>query len=270
MQSPYVHDEEIDEAEIEEIEEEVNKLDFSRLDPNNWLTPELMEQLSKDGINLPKMEDLQKLAEKDIFSEVGSAQPSMRVRPKKIEPRIESRVGSSSVEPEKNQAKKKRQIKPEHRNYAAMLHLSSLLLIMRIPFANVVLPALLWLYKKDSSKFIDFNGREVINFQISLLIIEFIFSFAGLILMYLAPSVPLKILHFTTPIRYMINSVVPLPVTIFTVVPFFIAVNCIIVGAIQAYRGVGFRYKFSYPFTELPKLLANVKGVDIAAKSHAR
>lgn len=263
MQTPYVHDEEIDEGEIEEIEEEQEsqRLDFNNLDLNNldidpdkWLTPELMEQLEKDGIKLPQMEELQQLIEQ----EQGQEQKAPA-------------VAAPNKQTTRKPVKKKREIKPEHKNYAAMLHLSSLLFIMRIPFANIVLPALFWLYKKDESKFIDFNGREVINFQISLVLIELVFSFFGLILMYIAPSIPLKLLQITTPIRYMINSVFPLPVTIFTVIPFFIAVNCIVAGSIQAYRGIGFRYKFSYPFTELPKLLANnVKGVDVAAKEHAR
>lgn len=37
-----------------------------------------------------------------------------------------------------------------------------------LPFANVFVPLVLWLMKKDTSPFIESHGKEVVNFQITL------------------------------------------------------------------------------------------------------
>jgi uncharacterized Tic20 family protein len=38
------------------------------------------------------------------------------------------------------------------------------------PFAAIVCPLVLWQLRKDDSEFIDFHGKECVNFQISMLI----------------------------------------------------------------------------------------------------
>lgn len=38
------------------------------------------------------------------------------------------------------------------------------------PFANIIVPLIIWLVKKDESEFVDDQGRESVNFQISMLI----------------------------------------------------------------------------------------------------
>lgn len=55
------------------------------------------------------------------------------------------------------------------RTYAMFCHLGALSGFV-VPFGNIIVPLVLWLVKKDSSPFIDFNGRESLNFQISMLI----------------------------------------------------------------------------------------------------
>ncbi len=39
-----------------------------------------------------------------------------------------------------------------------------------IPFGNYIIPILLWTTNKDKSEFIDHNGKEAINFQLSILL----------------------------------------------------------------------------------------------------
>ncbi|MEM6720023.1 MAG: DUF4870 domain-containing protein [Bacteroidota bacterium] len=54
------------------------------------------------------------------------------------------------------------------KNVATVLHVASFTKYF-FPFGNFILPIILWTaYKKDSD-FIDHNGKEVINFQLSLL-----------------------------------------------------------------------------------------------------
>lgn len=55
----------------------------------------------------------------------------------------------------------------EEKNWAMLCHLGALAGFV-IPFGNVFVPLALWLLKKDSSRFIEAHGKEVVNFQITL------------------------------------------------------------------------------------------------------
>ncbi|MBA0883905.1 DUF4870 domain-containing protein [Flavobacterium undicola] len=57
---------------------------------------------------------------------------------------------------------------------AALTHLSALSQYF-IPFGNFILPIIIWSSKKDKSDFIDCNGKQVINFQLSLLLYSIVF-----------------------------------------------------------------------------------------------
>ncbi len=58
----------------------------------------------------------------------------------------------------------------ELKNWLVILHLSPLAGLIGIPFVNVVAPLVIWLMKKEESPEIDRHGKEVLNFQISLMI----------------------------------------------------------------------------------------------------
>jgi uncharacterized Tic20 family protein len=54
-------------------------------------------------------------------------------------------------------------------NTATFTHLSTLTQYF-IPFGNYIFPILIWTSKKDKSEFIDHHGKQVLNFQLSLLL----------------------------------------------------------------------------------------------------
>ncbi|MBC5837259.1 DUF4870 domain-containing protein [Flavobacterium muglaense] len=56
-----------------------------------------------------------------------------------------------------------------HKNAATFIHLSTLSQYF-IPFGNYIFPILVWSTKKDESDFVDYNGKQVLNFQLSLLL----------------------------------------------------------------------------------------------------
>lgn len=56
-----------------------------------------------------------------------------------------------------------------NRDIAAFIHLSSLSKYL-IPFGNFIFPLILWTINKDKSEFINSHGKQVINFQLSLLV----------------------------------------------------------------------------------------------------
>ncbi len=90
-------------------------------------------------------------------------------------------------------------------------------LVPGIPVLNIVAPLVLWLIKKESMPFVDQQGKEVLNFQITVSIA----LFACL-------------------------------VTIWLILPLFIAfgigiaaIVLMIIGAIKANDGVAYRYPFT-------------------------
>jgi len=56
-----------------------------------------------------------------------------------------------------------------HKNIATCIHLSTFSRFF-IPFGNFLGPLVLWIANKDKSEFIDYHGKQIINFQISILI----------------------------------------------------------------------------------------------------
>jgi len=50
-----------------------------------------------------------------------------------------------------------------------------------IPFGNIIAPLAIWLAKKDEYPLVDDQGKESLNFQLSILL----YSFAGFVLMFL-------------------------------------------------------------------------------------
>lgn len=54
-------------------------------------------------------------------------------------------------------------------NIATLTHLSSLTQYF-IPFGNYIFPIVLWSAKKNESEYVDYHGKQVLNFQLSLLV----------------------------------------------------------------------------------------------------
>jgi len=56
------------------------------------------------------------------------------------------------------------------RLWAMLCHLSALAMFVGIPFGNIIAPLVIWLVKKDELPLVDDQGREALNFQISITI----------------------------------------------------------------------------------------------------
>ena len=72
-----------------------------------------------------------------------------------------------------------------------LCHLLGLALLTPIPFANILGPLILWLWKKDTCPGVDQHGKEAINFQISMSIYTILAGFSIFIVvgLVLLPSV---------------------------------------------------------------------------------
>jgi uncharacterized Tic20 family protein len=104
-------------------------------------------------------------------------------------------------------------ISKEERNWAMFAHLSSFAGHL-IPFGHIVGPLIIWAVKKDEMPLVNDQGKEVLNFQITM---TFAFIVAGLSLFVLVGFV-------LFPAVWLFDVVVT------------------IIGAIKASEGVAYRY----------------------------
>lgn len=69
------------------------------------------------------------------------------------------------------------------RNFSTMTHLSAFAKYI-IPFGNFIVPTIFWASKKNESQLVNHSGKEILNFQLSILLysaILFIVSVPSLI-----------------------------------------------------------------------------------------
>ena len=58
--------------------------------------------------------------------------------------------------------------------WGMLCHLTSLSVYIGIPFGNIIGPLVVWLIKKDEFPFVNEQGQESLNFQISMTIYGFV------------------------------------------------------------------------------------------------
>ena len=101
----------------------------------------------------------------------------------------------------------------EQRQWAMFAHLSALIGLI-VPFGNVLGPLVIWLVQKDKMAFVDDQGKEALNFQITVFGAALVSMLAMLIL-----------------IGFLLIVVVGLGALVFT-----------IIAAIKPNEGVAYRY----------------------------
>jgi uncharacterized Tic20 family protein len=111
----------------------------------------------------------------------------------------------------------------QERTLAMLCHIGALIGSF-MPPANIIVPVVIWLLKKDQSAFVNEHGKESINFQINLSVWAIIICVVGFLLIFLVIGIFL------------------LPVALGAL---FIAglILCIVAG-IKAYEGNYYRYPF--------------------------
>lgn len=121
-------------------------------------------------------------------------------------------VNDAVVEP---QPVKTDELPKSERQWGMACHLIGLCgIIVPVPSAGLLGTLILWLLKREDGAFIDAQGKEALNFQISLLI----YSFVCLLLMFIGIGILLII-----------------PLGVFALV-------CMIIAAIKANEGISFKY----------------------------
>jgi uncharacterized Tic20 family protein len=112
----------------------------------------------------------------------------------------------------------------EEKNWGMACHLSSLLGYVLAPSFNIFGPLIVWLIKRNESSFVDAQGKDALNFHISLTL-------------------------------YAILSVVPFLTIILIPIAFLLwgliwlmGIICSVLGAIKASNGESYQYPLSIRF----------------------
>lgn len=104
----------------------------------------------------------------------------------------------------------------DERTWGMLCHLSAFAGFI-VPFGNIIAPLIIWLIKKDEMSFVNDQGKESINFQITMFIA---FIISGLLMFVL------------------IGFLLVFIVAIFDII-------MIIIASIKANEGVYYRYPYS-------------------------
>ena len=68
-----------------------------------------------------------------------------------------------------------------NKNIATFLHLSALTQYI-FPFGNYIFPLVIWSSKKDESEFVNYNGKQVLNFQLSVFIYSVVLGLIAILI----------------------------------------------------------------------------------------
>ncbi|WP_348796965.1 DUF4870 domain-containing protein [Flavobacterium adhaerens] len=140
---------------------------------------------------------------------------------------------------------------------AAFTHLSTLSQYI-IPFGNYIFPILFWTSKKDQSKFVDENGKQALNFQLSILMYSLIFALIAIpIFLYTVLSnisfielinyddIIFERLNYANSIGWLTLGVIALlAIAFIKIAEFFL----VILATIKASNGETYNYPFTIPF----------------------
>ena len=94
---------------------------------------------------------------------------------------------ASGQQPDGQEAEAGVQISKDARMWAMFCHLAGLCAFILPGIGNIIGPLIIWQLKKEEHPFVDTNGKEALNFQISVTIYEL----ATIPLMFICVGVPL-------------------------------------------------------------------------------
>ncbi len=144
-----------------------------------------------------------------------------------------------------------------NKNLSAFTHLSTLSQYC-IPFGNYIFPILIWSSNKNKSELIDFNGKQVLNFQLSMFLYSLVLAMIAIpiLLVSIFSTIPSDALfneelftrnHFCVENITGITTIAIIAILLFVglkVAEFFL----IIYASVKASNGEKFEYPLTIPF----------------------
>jgi len=80
-------------------------------------------------------------------------------------------------------------LQSEARTWAMLTHITALAGFMGVPFGNLIGPLVIWAIKKDQFPLVDDQGKESLNFQLSMII----YGIVAVVLCFVLIGIPLLI-----------------------------------------------------------------------------
>ncbi|RTY93425.1 DUF4870 domain-containing protein [Flavobacterium sp. GT3R68] len=145
----------------------------------------------------------------------------------------------------------------KHQNTAALIHLSTLSQYF-IPFGNFIFPLILWNTNKHKSEYVDQQGKQAVNFQLSLFLYALVLCLISLPILFftILKNLPLNeiingneigIENFHIP--NLTGMAILAGVAIFLVVIIKVIEFCLIIYAtVRTSNGEPFKYPVTIPF----------------------
>jgi len=129
----------------------------------------------------------------------------------------------SSNEPPGVGANPPPQLSPhDARTWATVAHLAGFLMYTAIPFASILGPLVVWLLKRDQSPYVDDQGKEAVNFQISM----------ALYALLIVPTVCIIIGYVLLPVLALVHVIL------------------MVMAALKANQGENYRYPLTLRFVK--------------------
>lgn len=143
------------------------------------------------------------------------------------------------------------------KNTSALIHLSTLTQYI-IPFGNYIFPIIIWSSKKNDSEFVDYNGKQVLNFQLSMFLYTIILLLISIpiLIFTVLKNIPLRgtFTHHDFVLDNIntnnFNGVVVLAITALIIFGFLKVIEFILIiyGAVKASNGEEYKYPLSISF----------------------
>ncbi len=117
------------------------------------------------------------------------------------------------------------------RTWATICHLSALLMLVGVPIGNILGPLVIWLAKRGEYDFVDDQGKEALNFQITFLICA------------IALAILAFLLSFRGPYSYQFYAYFPVMLLIMGLI--ILNIGLVIMAAIKSNDGIPYRFPFA-------------------------
>ena len=123
----------------------------------------------------------------------------------------------------------------EARAWAAVCHLSALLMLIGVPFGNILGPLIIWLIKRNEYVFVNDQGKSALNFQITLTLC--IFALVSSIFLL---SVADRNLGGT--------GILTISIFLIVLGAGIMGIICTVIAAMKSIEGIYYRYPLAFEF----------------------
>lgn len=145
----------------------------------------------------------------------------------------------------------------DEKNWATFTHLSTLSQYC-IPFGNYIFPILIWSTKKDKSEFIDFSGKQILNFQLSIFLYSLILALIAvpILIVTIFSTIPLDTIINDTDVMFKHLSIENISgIIIIALIAIFVFIGLkvaefflIIYASLKTANGERYKYPLTIPF----------------------